>query len=151
MLTLTEGKIWKHHGMRSLRIGGRVGHDFKTSTYQQDKEMTFWFLKSVQHSPDKISVFKFLQWSFFHSEVKKKITISIGLDLSTCFLVTWAICSFDIINHSFLPEEEIRGSVLSISSKVFSFCLPHVRLAETSQPHIPKVCWELVCYMLFMK
>lgn len=87
----------------------------------------------------------------FLNQKKKKFTISIGIDLRTCFQFTWTIHRFEIINHSFLPEEEIRGSLLSINNVVSSFYLPHVRLAETSQPQIPEVYWELVCYMLLMK
>lgn len=68
-----------------------------------------------------------------------------GIDLRTCFLVSWTIHSFEIINHRFLPEEEVRGSLLPINNVVSSSCLPHVRLVETFQPQIPKVYWEFVC------
>lgn len=131
MLKMTEGKTWKHHGIRSPRMGGGEGYDLRKTTYQQDKEMTFWFQKSVQPLPDKTLFLNSSSGTLFNQKKKWKITISIGIDLRTCFLVTWAIHSFEIINHSFLPEEEIRGSLLPIKNLVSS-CLPHVRLAETS-------------------
>lgn len=149
MLTLTEGKIWKHHSIRSPRIAGGEVHDFKT-TYQQDKEWHFGFQKVCSTCQTKSLVLNSYSGTFLNQK-KKNLSISIGIDLRTCCLVTWTIHSFELISHSFLPEEEIRGSLFPINNVVSSFCLPHVRLAGTSQSQIPKVYWEQVCCMLFIK